>query len=309
MEKSEVKKLINDIPVVDSYNKFFKINKGWSKDKKFYIEDQFGKKYLVRISKIEDLDIKKKEFMAMKKAYKLGINMSQPIEFGICNNGKNVYSLLSWITGKPLDEVINTMNEEEQFNSGIKAGRILKKFHSIPAPDYQEDWEQRMQKKFNNHFKRYKKCDIKVPNDNYAINYIKENMHLLKNRPQTFHHGDFHVGNLILTLDNNIGVIDFNRCDYGDPYEEFYKMIFFSRELSIPFSNGQIQGYFTDGIPDDFFKLLALYVADVTFPSVVWAIPFGEDDTKKMLKRTEMIFSDYENFNRVIPKWFSKKRV
>ena len=30
----------------------------------------------------------------------------------------------------------------------------------------------------------------------------------------------------------------------GDPYEEFYKMMMFSRELSVPFARGQIYGYF-----------------------------------------------------------------
>ena len=29
--------------------------------------------------------------------------MSQPIDFGICNNGKNVYMLLTWIEGKDLE--------------------------------------------------------------------------------------------------------------------------------------------------------------------------------------------------------------
>jgi len=87
---------------------------------------------------------------------------------------------------------------------------------------------------------------------------------LLKNRPQTYQHGDFHIGNLIVTPDNTLGVIDFNRWDYGDPFEEFYKMMLFSRELSIPFAMGQINGYFENRVPNNFlicwlYILLMLY--------------------------------------------------
>ena len=131
-------------------------------------------------------------------------------------------------------------------------------------------------------------------------------MHLLKNRPQTCQHGDFHIGNLILAPGNTLGVIDFNRWDYGDPFEEFYKMMLFSRELSIPFAMGQINGYFENRVPNNFFDLLALYLADVILFSVVWAIPFGTDEVKGMIKRAEMMLSDYDNFNTTTPKWFTE---
>ena len=36
-----------------------------------------------------------------------------------------------------------------------------------------------------------------------------------------YQHGDFHPGNLIYMENGEIGVIDFNRWEVGDPYEEF----------------------------------------------------------------------------------------
>ena len=41
-----------------------------------------------------------------------------------------------------------------------------------------------------------------------------------------------------------IGVIDFNRWEVGDPYEEFYKLESFGIEESIPYCVGQIDEYF-----------------------------------------------------------------
>ena len=169
MKTSDVKQMVLDKNLINDYSKVFKINKGWSKDEKFYIEGKEEKKYLLRISSVKYLNIKKKEYKIMKDVYELGMNMSAPIGFGKCNNGKNVYVLLSWVDGTALDEEITTISEEKQYNLGIKAGRILKKFHSISAPDGQEDWEQRMLKKFDFHLEKYKKCGIKVANDNKSI--------------------------------------------------------------------------------------------------------------------------------------------
>ena len=297
---------LQDIPSYYDWVTVKQVNKGWSKDKKYYIRNSSGEKFLLRISDFNTHDSKRKEFETMKEVYKLGITMSAPVNFGICGDGKYVYSLLSWIDGTVADKVIQTFSNEEQYKFGIKAGNILKKFHSIPAPLEQQDWEQRMIKKFNNHLERYKACGIKVANDDFAVQYIQNNLHLLKNRPQTYQHGDFHIGNLIVAPDNTLGVIDFNRWDYGDPFEEFYKMMLFSRELSIPFAMGQINGYFENRVPNNFFDLLALYLADVILFSVVWAIPFGTDEVKGMIKRAEMMLSDYDNFNTTTPKWFTK---
>lgn len=53
--------------------------------------------------------------------------------------------------------------------------------------------------------------------------------------PPVYMHGDFHPGNLIYMRDGTIGVIDFNRWEVGDPYEEFYKLESFGVEVSIPY--------------------------------------------------------------------------
>ena len=105
------------------------INKGWSDDNKYCVTDENGKKYLLRVSVIEQYDSKKAEFDMMKKISSLGVPMCQPLEFGICDEG--VYSLQSWIDGTDADEVISTLSDTQQYSYGIDAGRILKKIHSI----------------------------------------------------------------------------------------------------------------------------------------------------------------------------------
>lgn len=294
--------VVRDIPVLADCEKITKVEKGWSRDRKYYVENSSGERLLLRLSDMELYGNKEQEYRAMQRASSLGIRMSQPIDFGLA--GGYVYTLLSWIDGTDAGEAIPVLPDERQYAYGVEAGRILRRFHAIAAPDAVEDWERRMRAKFSYHLQAYRDSGIRVPHDGSAISYIDSHMSLLKDRPQVFQHGDFHTGNLIMTPRGELGVIDFNRWDYGDPYEDFYKLGLFSREVSIPFARGQIDGYFDRDVPDDFFPLLALYLADVILYSVVWAISHGEEEVAGMLRRAEMILRDYDHFHRDVPAWY-----
>ena len=68
----------------------------------------------------------------------------------------------------------------------------------------------------NYKIKKYVECPIKYENGQAFIDYINENRHLLKNRPQVYQHGDYHIGNMMIDRGGQLHVIDFNRNDYGD---------------------------------------------------------------------------------------------
>lgn len=57
----------------------------------------------------------------------------------------------------------------------------------------------------------------------------------------------------------------------GDPYEEFYKLESFGTEVSIPYCIGQIDAYFNDSVPMDFWIANAVYVAQASLYSIKWA--------------------------------------
>lgn len=295
--------LLQDIPQFAEWRAVQPLHKGWSNDQKFYVEHSDGRRLLLRLTNCEQREAKQREFAALQLFWQLGIRMSEPLEFGHCGNGHYVYSLLSWLDGEPADEVIERYTEQEQYQLGLQAGRILQRIHSIPAPPEQPQWEQRMLRKFQVHLERYRSSGVQVADDQLALRFVAENLGLLKDRPQVLEHGDYHLGNIILGADGQLGVIDFNRWGYGDPYEDFYKMLFFSRDLSIPFAQGQLDGYFQADPPDLFFRLLALYTADVALFSVVWALDFGQAEVDGMIRRAEMLFRDYQGFSVHRPAW------
>lgn len=107
--------------------------------------------------------------------------------------------------------------------------------------------------------------------------------------------------------DGSIGVIDFNRWEVGDPYEEFYKLESFARELSIPYCIGQIKAYFDNNVPEQFWITLAVYVAHASLYSIKWAEKFGQEEIDGMTARCLQAFDDYNYFKRNVPVWYECK--
>lgn len=282
------------------------ISKGWSSDKKYFVTTNTGESLLLRISDINQYDIKKKEYEIIKKYSKLGISMSMPLDFGICNDGKNVYILLSWIDGKDLEEILPNLSESEQYFLGREAGKILRKIHSIPLEKVDVPINTKREKKLLQ-LSRYEDSQVRISNDEVAIEYVKTNINQIWKETPVYMHGDFHPGNLIYKADGSIGVIDFNRWEVGDPYEEFYKLESFGIEVSIPYCIGQIEAYFKDKIPEEFWIANAVYVAQASLFSIKWAEKFGQEEIDGMVRRARVSFANFEDFRRYIPKWYTKE--
>jgi Predicted aminoglycoside phosphotransferase len=279
------------------------VNKGWSSDRKFYITTDSGAHLLLRLSDMDRSAEKKKEFAIIEKYSRLGFPMSMPLEAGVCRDG--VYMLLTWVEGTDLEAVLPGLPETEQYRLGREAGKILKKIHSIPLAEEDIPAATKKEKKLLQ-LSRYEASDLRIPQDETAILYVKENIDRIWQKPPVYLHGDFHPGNLIYTEDSSLGVIDFNRWEVGDPYEEFYKLESFGTEVSIPYCIGQIDAYFDDSVPMDFWRANAVYVAQASLFSIKWAEKFGRRDIDRMVERANRAFYDFDRFRRIIPKWYRR---
>lgn len=297
---------VTGIPDQTAWKKFEPVLKGWSSDLKYEVENGEGQRLLLRLSGIVQFDAKLAEYNRVKIINQLDFSMSRAIDFGICNDGNNTYMLLTWVEGIPLQECLLSYPVTQQYQLGIQAGQILKQIHSIPNEENLCDWERKLQAKILTRVEAYENCSYRVQGDETAIAFVRENIGLLSHLDKVYRHGDYHIGNLLYTDEGQIGVIDFNRCDSGDYVEEFYKMQSFDREWSIPFARGKIKGYFAGEPPEDFWTRQALYVAYSSLFSIVWAIPFGPSEVEGMIARCRVAFEDYENFKRVVPRWYAE---
>ena len=288
------------------YEKIIKkepISKGWSGDKKYKVTCEGGEVYLLRISPAERYENRARLFDFQRKVGELGIPMCRAVEFGECEEG--VYSLQTWIDGEDAEEFIPTLPLDQQYALGICAGRIARKIHSLKAPDGIPDWGEKFSSKIDRKIRMYVECPLKLEGGELMLDYIRKNRHLIEGRPQSFQHGDFHIGNMMMS-GGELYIIDFDRYDFGDPWEEFNRIVW-SAEAAPEFARGTIDGYFEgEEVPQMFWRLLALYISNNTLSALPCAIPFGEGEVEVMRKQAANILSWYDNMKTVVPSWYNK---
>lgn len=277
------------------------IYKGWSSDEKFHILLDDGSEYLLRESPLDAYEYKKSEFEHMTTVFALGVPICQPIEFGVYDS--KVYAVHSWIEGRDLREILSDFTQERQYRLGFEAGSALRIIHSIPAPAELPVWEMRFGEKIQRKIRMYQECPLQYPDNGCIQNFVIENKHLLRGRPQSYQHGDYHDGNMMIDELGNLVIIDFNRQDFGDPWEEFNRIVW-SAETSQRFASGMIDGYFENNIPGEFWKLLCLYICTNALGALPWAAAYGDQEVAVTQAQTAKILNWYENMTREIPDWY-----
>jgi aminoglycoside phosphotransferase (APT) family kinase protein len=306
MEKKMKKYLPEVCSTLNELNNLVNIsflNEGYSDEQKYILTTSDGIKYLLRLSKPKDLKRKFDELEKMLQCFSLGVKCSEPIRYGLTSDKECFYSLLSWIKGSDGVKTIRELSKNDQFDVGVKSGKDLKLINSIKSDSSVVCWSDRFLSKHKLYYEIYKQSNIRFDEEAYVLHFIKENTELLEDRPSLFLHDDFHLSNIIIHSNKYAGTIDFNRCDYGDPWHEFVKMYMYSSELSIPFCHGQLNGYFGKALSNDFLTVSSVYLAATIISTLVWTkriIPHEMNQSKKRIRR---ILEEFNNFKSNKPTW------
>ena len=277
------------------------IEKGWSADRKYRAVTAQGEIFLLRESPPEQLERKQGTFGMMQRTAELGIPMCRPVEFGACEGG--VYIVETWVDGDDAEDALLRYSPAEQYAYGAEAGRILARIHSQPAPEDAVPWAERYGAKIDRKLKGYAECPLKYEDGERFVEYVTTHRHLITDRPQAVHHGDYHIGNMMIDRNGHLTIIDFDRYDHGDPWEEFNRIVW-CIAVSHPFASGMVNAYFSDTVPEEFWQLLTLYITTNTLSSLPWAIPFGEGEIQTMRKQAKDVLAWYDNMTRTIPNWY-----
>ncbi|MEN2767408.1 phosphotransferase [Ornithinibacillus sp. 16A2E] len=283
-----------------------KLSKGYSTDQK-YIVHANGNKYLLRVGASADYKKKQQEFHTLKGLQNLRVRCPKPYEIKNIETQNISYTIYAYIDGKDAKEIIHTFSDKEQYHLGIDAGKELYKLHQYAEIPSVEAWESRILKKHYQYLQAFQSCGIKIKQVEKIIDFIEENKQYLIERPNRLQHDDFHLGNIILSDRKFSGVIDFDNLDWGDPIHDFVKVGLFVRGESIPFSIGQVHGYYNFQVPESFWRLYSIYMAMVIFSSVVWTIRFVPDQLDEMMERLNVILEDHQYFELWKPLWYQEK--
>jgi len=206
-----------------------------------------------------------------------------------------------------LDTVLQDLPETEQYVLGLKAGEILRKIHTLPAPEDAEPWDAWFYHKVQDRIDFYNKSPIKSENGDLVIRYLYEKKHLLVDRPQTFNHGDCNKTNLIAMPNGEIGVIDFdiydNGKDHGDPWKEFIPVNWIG-DATPYFNTGMLKGYFDGEPPLGFFEVFAYYLAYDALDGLMQYIKNGEPE--EGMHHMANIVCSLSNMQNTVPTWYLK---
>lgn len=293
---------MKDIPSYKDFAKVETINKGWSGDKKYYVDMKSGEKCLLRISDMAEYENKKTEFEIMKKMIGYDIKMSRPIDFGICNNGKSVYQLLSWCEGNEAKEILYHLSEEEQYAFGKKAATILKIMEQIDRKEETRQWSENYRKKVEKNIALYHSCGERFNEDNVILSYLKKHIDCIGKRPTALMHEDFQTDNMVISSTGELYTIDFQMCGICDPYLAL-SAVGVSAEFSPAFAMGELDGYFENGIPDDFWEKYNYYM----IVEMLYAFTIGvkmEEERENTLHMFDEPINKIKNNTLNIPEWY-----
>ena len=279
------------------------ILKGFSGDRKYQVQCASGDTLLLRLFAVEETAGKQMEFAQLTELMKRGVNCSKPIALGQAAGAG--YMLLSYMEGNDAIDELPLCTEQEQFAIGLEAGQELRKITSIPAPPDISPWYDRKRAKHERYMQAYAACGHRLSGDDKISDFINRHLELMRDRPNCFLHDDFHVSNLLVKDKRLSGVIDFGRCDWGDPVHEFVKVGIFSSEVSTAFSVGQIRGYLQGAEPDEeFWNLYAMYLGMTAFSSVVWTLRYYPDTREEMVGKIYRFLEQHDYFADPVPKWY-----
>lgn len=121
------------------------------------------------------------------------------------------------------------------------------------------------------------------------------------------HHGDYHTGNMVVK-DGVLSVIDWHTVDFGnvgDPWYEFNRL---GTECPF-FARGQIDGYFGYRVPEEFWRLFALYFSVSAITSIVWAKYHAPGEMGFVMDLNRRILEMFGGMRDPVPDWYRSERT
>ena len=290
--------------ILDQLDKYPKelISKGYSEEIKYKVKAD--KNYFLKIS---PLSFFKKKELELKYISSLEKKVKFPKLIEVKYESDSIHSLYEWIDGVDFREYVTQLTDKDLYQYGIQAGKFLKIIHSISIERHSINWEEYYVQKSMKKIDSFRMANINFPEIETFIDYIHTHQYLLHNRSISLCHGDFHVGNMMIDLETKeLIMIDFGSIEIGDSMEEFNRMIW-NAQLSENFATGLINGYFNgENISDDFWKLMAYYMACDVVGSIPWAVNYGNDQLITMLERAKLVLDWFDDFERMIPKFYKR---
>ena len=297
---------LKDIPGADQWVSLYQISDGDSPDLKFRVKDKDHQRYLVRLTDRLQYDRKKSEFELLQLIFARQVPIPRPVRFGLCNQGQSIFTMSEWIYGKAGAEHLIRQPGEDQYAQGIDAAVYLKTIHGSMAPPQSNNWPILINRKIIHMRHVCRERQIRAACADKLLDYLAAQSNLVANRPLSLLHGDFHIGNMVMTFENSLHLIDFEKWKFGDPISDMGPMVARMHAVSVPFMMGVLDCYFNFQISVQELRLLAFYAAIDAVACIVWAAETSPDRLPGALLQARNLLKDYNHFRSIVPIWYKR---
>jgi serine/threonine-protein kinase len=290
---------VNGIPGGERFARVEPIRKGQSGDRKYRVETDEGEALLVRIGDAAEFARKKAEYEMLERAFSAGVPTPRPLGFGLCAD-KNTYAIVDWCEGIDAEALLPSLTASERRALGEKSGALLRLLHLLPAPDGVEPWSIRFRRKVAARVEAYDAMPERLLGADLIRDYLTARQSLLDKRPQTFNHGDYNAGNLIVASGGAVRAIDFNAYNggYGDPWWEL------DADADPDYLNGQLAGYFAGNPPYDYFPMCAYYAAYGALAALCDALSGESGAPEDGVLSLERVLAWFDGMRADVPSWY-----
>lgn len=287
------------IPGSDRFIEVTPVLKGQSGDRKYRVKTGAGESLLLRVGGRSEYERKKAEYEMLERAHAAGIPTPCPVEFGVCANG-DPYAILGWREGTDAERLLPRLPREARFALGVQSGALLRQLHALPAPTDAAAWAERFRRKIAARAEAYAALPENHPGADPVRDCLLSRQNLLDARPQSFNHGDYSAGNLIVSPGGKLSVIDFNAYNggYGDPWWEL------GQDADGDYLNGQLAGYFEGNPPPGYFPLCAYYAAYGALAAVCDTRAGEYGTPAEGIEHLERVLSWFDNMRGDVPAWY-----
>ncbi|MBR5501505.1 MAG: phosphotransferase [Oscillospiraceae bacterium] len=297
--------VFDDIPLSHTFALTREIAEGMSGDRKYYIETHAGKKLLLRVCDAAQYNTKRKDMSNLHKLYQAGLPVPMPVASGPCEGGKSIYLLLQWMEGTEAERTVPLLPPSEQYAFGVRSGEILRGIHRCTEMPHAENWRRRYFAVLEPRLAAYRERGVPFEGADTVLQFIAKNAALLDTRPQCRLHGDYHLGNMVVNGDGELFIIDWQTVDFDGAADGWYD--FTRLALQYPaVAAGQIDGYFGGSVPQDFWRVLALYLAASGITSILWIkrnLPHALEETLQHNRETAQFLAATSDF---VPAWYTQ---
>lgn len=276
---------------------------GLAVGEKYRLKTADGNRYILKLFPCSFLSAKEYDYCQHNDLEKTGLPMQHFLRVGLCCGGTQCFELFSWIQGRPVSDVLSSVKPGEQFEIGIKSGKLLKRIHKTEVFRYEHELLSKRATDCLRRFELLKMSGRETYQGDIFADYLRKADCDRVQQETCVLHGDYHTKNLIFDLEGNLYPIDWIYGRRGDPAEDFAR-IFVSLDQSIEYCRGQLVGYFDGWIPSDFWYRLQIITSIHQLELLEYDMLPLENGITVQERQQEIVLKQYAMMAEMIPYFY-----